>query len=80
MCKYKTYPNDEIEIMSPTPLTDEVENEYGKIFKKDDKWFYTPYKLIAKDGKEWESVHSGNLNPIKLPISLPINTFFRVKF
>jgi len=79
MCKYKTYPNDELEIVSPTPLNDEVENEYGKIFQKGGKWFYKPYKLIAKDGREWESVHSGNLNPIKLPTNLPINTFFRVK-
>ena len=77
MCKYSTYPNDELEIVSPTPLNDEVENEYGKIFKKNGQWFYTPYKLIAKDGREWESVHSGNLNPIKLPTTLPINTFFR---
>ncbi len=77
MCKYSTYPNDELEIVSPTPLNDEVENEYGKIFKKNGQWFYTPYKLIAKDGREWESVHSGNLNPIKLPMTLPINTFFR---
>jgi putative protease len=79
MCKYKTYPDDELEIMSPTPLSDEVENEFGKIFQRDNQWFYKPYKLIAKDGREWESVHSGNLNPIQLPTPLPINTFFRVR-
>ena len=77
MCKYSTYPNDKIEIISPTPLSDEVENEFGKIFQEDGKWFYIPYKLVAKDGREWESVHSGNLNPIKLPAPLPIHTFFR---
>jgi len=79
MCKFKTLPNDEIEIISPTPIVDEIENEFGKIFQKDGKWFLTLFKLIAKDGKEWESVHSGNINPITLPTNLAINTFLRVK-
>jgi putative protease len=76
-CKFSTYPNDIIEIVSPTPIIDEVENEFGKIFKDGEIWFYQPYKLIAKNGREWESIHSGNLNSFQLPTNLPINTFLR---
>ena len=79
LSKFKTVPNEAIEIISPIPITDEVDNEFGKIFQEDGKWFVMFYKLIAKDGREWDSVHSGNLNPIKLPTDLAINTFFRVK-
>jgi len=79
LCKFTTHPNDIIEIMSPTKIIDEVENEFGKVYKENGKWFLTLFKLIAKNGKEWESVHSGNINPIKLPTALAINTFLRVK-
>ena len=81
LCKFTTKPHQEIEIISPKPLDekDEIENKIGKIFKRDDIWFVVFYKLIAQDGKEWESVHSGNLNPIQLPGKLPINSFLRVK-
>jgi putative protease len=81
LCKFTTKPHQEIEIISPEPLGEEniIENKIGKIFKRDDIWFVVFYKLIAQDGKEWESVHSGNLNPIQLPGKLPINSFLRVK-
>ena len=80
MCKYKTYPNDEIEIFAPIGSTiTECDNEIGKIIKKDDGKYYISFKKIqTKDGKILESVHSGNTNPIKLPCKLPYLTMFRV--
>jgi putative protease len=48
----------------------EIENEYGKIFKKDNQTFITFKKLEKKDGSNLDSIHSGNINPIKLPTKL----------
>jgi len=78
MCKYKTFPNDEIEIVLPyKSYIQECENEIGKIYKKDNKWILKLYKIVTKDNKELKAVHSGNLNPIKLPCKLPYLTFLR---
>ena len=78
MCKYKTYPNEEIEIVLPyNKKIKECENEIGKIYKKDDKWILVLNKIETLNGKILESVHSGNLNPIKLPYKLPYLTFLR---
>ena len=81
LCKYKTYPNDEIEIFAPIGAKiDEVDNEIGSIYKKEDGKYYIKFKkIITKDDKEMVSVHSGNTNPIKLPTKLPYMTMFRVK-
>ena len=81
LCKYKVYPNDEIEIFAPLNVEiTEVENEYGAIFKKDDGKYYVRFnKIITESEKELESVHSGNTNPIKLPGKLPYMTMLRVK-
>ena len=78
MCKYKTYPNEDIEILvPPNQKIDEIDNEIGKIYKKDDKFFINFKKIITKNNKELTSVHSGNQNPILLPIALPSWTIFR---
>ncbi len=78
MCKYKTYPNEEIEIVLPyNKEIKECENEIGKIYKKDDKWILVLNKIETQNGKILDSVHSGNLNPIKLPTKLPYLTFLR---
>ena len=81
MCKYKTYPNDEIEIFTPKgTILDEVDNDIGSIYKKEDGKYYIKFKkIITKDDKEMDSVHSGNTNPIKLPTKLPYMTMFRVE-
>jgi putative protease len=81
LCKYKTYPNDEIEIFAPIGAKiDEVDNEIGSIYKKDNGKYYIKFKkIITKEDKELNSVHSGNTNPIKLPIKLPYMTIFRIK-
>ena len=81
MCKYKTYPNDEIEIFAPLDsVIEEVDNEIGSIYKKEDGKFYVKFKKIVTElEKELESVHSGNTNPIRLPGKLPYMTMLRVK-
>jgi putative protease len=82
MCKYKTYPNDEIEIFAPLESTIETcENEIGKIYQKEDGKYYVMFnKILTESGKELESVHSGNTNPIKLPGKLPYMTMLRVEY
>jgi len=80
MCKYKTLPGDEIEIVLPYGKEiNECENEIGKIYKDGDKWKLKLNKIITDKDKELSSVHSGNLNPIKLPCKLPYLTFLRKK-
>ena len=81
LCKYKTYPNDEVEIFAPlNSKIAECDNEIGKIYKKEDGKYYVMFnKILTQTDKELESVHSGNTNPIKLPGKLPYMTMLRVK-
>ncbi len=82
MCKYKTYPNDEIEIFAPIgSVIETCDNEIGSIYiKEEDGKHYIKFKkIITQLDKELESVHSGNTNPIKLPGKLPYLTMFRVE-
>jgi putative protease len=80
LCKYKTYPGDEIEVFAPLNTTiQELENDIGTIYKKDDGKCYVKFKKIeTNSGKHLDSVHSGNVNPIKLPGKLPYMTMLRV--
>lgn len=79
MCKYKTLPNDELEIVAPLGAKIElVDNEIGTTYERDGKMYITFKQLIAQNGKIWQEVHSGNLNPITLPTKLPPYTFFRI--
>ena len=78
MCKYKTLPNDIIEIVLPYGVKiKECDNEIGKIYKENNKYFLKLKKIVTEKDKELNSVHSGNLNPIKLPCELPYLTFLR---
>ncbi len=81
LCKYKTYLNEEVEIFHPLDTTiEEVDNEIGTIYKKEDGKYYIKFKkIVTESGKELESVHSGNINPIKLPTKLPYLTIFRIE-
>lgn len=79
MCKYKILPGDELELLLPSDVSmQEMENEIGVVYKQNGKWYVRFKKLIAENKKEWAEVHSGNLNPIKLPIPMPAYTFLRV--
>lgn len=79
MCKYKTLPEDELEIVAPLNSKIElVDNEFGSTYERDGKVFMKLKKLQAQNGKILQSVHSGNLNPIKIPTKLPPHTFLRI--
>ena len=80
LCKYKTYPNDEIDIFAPlNSIIQECDNEIGSIYKKEDGKYCIKFKKIETEtGKLLDSVHSGNTNKIKLPGKLPYLTMFRV--
>jgi putative protease len=78
MCKYKVYPNEDIELITPMNVdVDECDTEIAKIFKKDGKYYINFKKILCENGKELESVHSGNTNPITLPTKLPNYTILR---
>jgi putative protease len=80
MCKYKTYPGDVVEILlTKNGKITECKNEIGEIFSENGKWYLKFNKIVTKSGKELESVHSGNQNPIMLPCKLPYLTFLRKK-
>jgi putative protease len=77
-CKDKTCVGDSVEIVLPVGVTlDEMENEECKIEKKDDSFFITLKKIVSIKGKEFECIHSGDLNDIILPIRLPSYTILR---
>ena len=79
LCKYKTLPNDEIEIVFPFGSKVEiVDNEIGSTYERDGKFFMKLKQLLAPNKKVLESVHSGNTNPITLPTHMPAYTFLRV--
>ena len=79
LCKYTTRPGDEAEIVAPPDaVITPVENEAGTIFERDGRWYVRFGKLIAENGREWEAVHSGNVNPIALPGRLPSYSFLRI--
>ncbi|MAD40921.1 MAG: collagenase-like protease [Arcobacter sp.] len=81
MCKYKVYPNQDIEIFPPRNSNiQECENEIGKIYKKEDGVYYINFKkILTETNKELESVHSGNTNKIQLPGTLPYLTMLRTE-
>ena len=79
MCKYKIFPGDILEILAPNDEISECENEIGKIYKENGKWYLRLDKIMTLNGKELSSVHSGNQNPIKLPCKLPYLSFLRKK-
>ena len=79
LCKFKTVPNDEIEIVAPLDSSIEiVDNEFGSTYEKDGKLFVKFKQLVAQNNKVYEEIHSGNVNPIVLPTHMPSYTFLRV--
>lgn len=79
LCKYKTLPNDELEIVAPLGSVIEiVDNEIGTTYERDGKIYMKLKQLLAQNRKVWDEVHSGNVNPITLPLKLPAYTFLRI--
>ncbi len=81
MCKYKIYPNQDVEIFAPkNTKIEECESEIGKIFKTENGVYYVNFnKILTETNKQLESVHSGNTNKIKLPGKLPALTILRIE-
>ena len=77
-CKDKTCVGNNVEIVLPVGATvEECENEYGRIDKVAGRYWLTFKKLISTSGKEFECIHSGDLNDILLPVTLPSYTILR---
>ena len=77
-CKDKTCIGDSVEIVLPVGVTVEpMENEECRIDEVDGRFFITFKKIISTTGKEFDCIHSGNLNDILLPIKLPSYTILR---
>ena len=77
-CKDKTCVGDKIEIVLPVGVSvEEMENEACKITQEHGSFFITFKKIISTTGKEFECIHSGDLNNIVLPIKLPGYTILR---
>lgn len=79
LCKYKTLPNDELEVVAPLgSKIESVDNEIGSTYERDGRIYLKLKQLLAQNNKVWDEVHSGNVNPIKLPTKLPPYTFLRI--
>lgn len=79
LCKYKTLPNDELEIVAPLGSKIEfVDNDIGSTYEREGRIYLKLKQLLAENNKVWDEVHSGNVNPIKLPTKLPAYTFLRI--
>ena len=79
LCKYKTLPNDELEVVAPLNSTIEiVDNDIGSTYEKDGRFYLKLKQLLCQNAKILQEVHSGNTNPITLPTLFPPYTFLRV--
>lgn len=77
-CKDKTCIGDEVEIVLPQGESlEDAENEYVKIEKRDGRYFMIIKKIVSKEGREFECIHSGDERDIVLGFSLPPYTILR---
>ncbi|PAF52799.1 peptidase U32 family protein [Helicobacter sp. 13S00477-4] len=80
LCKYTTKIGKAYEIIAPAHIKIEpFNNDTGKIYQYNDRYYLILNKIILKDNKELEEIHSGNINPVKLPKKLPPYSFLRIK-
>jgi putative protease len=77
-CKDKTCLSDRVEIILPVGVSiDEVDNEYGSVTKEANRYYLTFKKIQSTTSKTFECIHSGDLNDIILPTTLPSYTILR---
>ncbi len=67
------------EILSANKQLECCDNDIGRIYQENGRYMLIFKRLITKNQKELSEVHSGNLNPIKLPIKLAKFSFLREK-
>ncbi|WDL74764.1 U32 family peptidase [Helicobacter winghamensis] len=78
LCRHTIRPNEPKEIVSAQLNSiKDCKNEIGEIFTKDGKKYLKLFKILLENGKELESIHSGNENPFLLPFPLPSFSFLR---
>ncbi|PAF43915.1 peptidase U32 family protein [Helicobacter sp. 11S03491-1] len=80
LCKYTTHINYPYEIITPPEYKIQcVDNEIGKIYEENGKYFLSLYKILLENNQELHQIHSGNTHPVKLPQKLPAYSFLRTK-
>lgn len=81
LCKDKISLHVSYELVLPRMGCEVVEtsNAIGTIAQKEGSWTIIFNELKTESGKSYEEIHSGNINAIVLPISLPAFTFLRAK-
>lgn len=80
LCKYTTKIGIPYEIVAPINSEIKcVDNEIGKIYSENDKFYLILHKIVLENNKELTEIHSGNVNPVLLPEFLPPYTFLRTE-
>lgn len=78
LCKFSIYPNEPKQIVAPlgSEITI-VKNEIGEIYEKDGVHYLVLFVIRLENGKELDSIHSGNTNYFLLPATLPSFSILR---
>ncbi|WP_297814123.1 peptidase U32 family protein [uncultured Helicobacter sp.] len=78
LCRHTIRPNEPKEIVSAHwDSIQNGKNDIGEIFEKNGKKYLCLFKILLVNGKELESIHSGNENAFILPFALPPFSFLR---
>lgn len=78
LCRHTIRTNEPKEIVSAHWDSIEIgKNKIGEIFEKEGKKYLQFFKILLENGKELESIHSGNENAFILPFPLPPFSFLR---
>ncbi len=77
-CRHTIRVGESKELVMPLESKVEcVDNERGRIYMQDGKYFVRFKKLELEHGEELDEIHSGNLNRVALPAPLPPFSFLR---
>lgn len=78
LCRHTIRAGEAKEIVSPldSKLV-EQKGSFGEIYKEGEKYYMRFEKILLENGKELDSIHSGNTNAIALPLPLPPFSFLR---
>ncbi len=80
LCRHTIRAGEAKEIVSANEASiSEGKNDLGEIYSQGDKKFMRFFKIVLENGKELDSIHSGNENRIALPLPLPPFSFLRQK-
>ncbi len=78
LCKHTIIPHKPLQIVAP--LDSHIvcgKNELGEIYEHDGAHYMRFFKIVLENGKELDSIHSGNTNYFLLPLPLPAFSFLR---